>query len=81
MYSLRIALAQRRPKGQCILTSLGLANIPVAQIKQIRLRQGDMGDRNIKIDNGNYNEKIEGDYIQSNKVDHSQVVKSDRFYH
>ncbi|MDJ0897277.1 MAG: hypothetical protein QNJ55_00585 [Xenococcus sp. MO_188.B8] len=49
-------------------------------IENFELQQGNeiMGDRDININNGNYNENIEGDYIQADKIDNSQVDKSNR---
>ena len=33
------------------------------------------GDRNIKINKGNYNERIDGDYIEGNKTDQSRKIE------
>ncbi|ELS05600.1 small G protein, GTPase SAR1, partial [Xenococcus sp. PCC 7305] len=52
----------------------------IDKVETFGLEQGKktMGDRKININNGNYNEKIEGDYIQGDKIDNRQIDNSDR---
>ena len=72
--NLVLTLLKKEPLNQIVDTSINQGNLDddVDPNQNITIQQGNMDNRKININQGNYNEKIEGDYIQGNKTDQSR---------